>query len=159
MNLFRTITGDDWKRSLRAARIRRAGAKERQKEYKEKYMKTEIINVRITSTMLGLEDHGIFTAFIYFEGDGTGGGFGGHCFDQYDQAKKKRVGHAFGIEYISSVLKVVGVEKWEDLPGEHIRVISSGLGSRTEGIGHIYKDLWFRPQELLEEMLEDGGKK
>ena len=43
---------------------------------------SEIKNARITRTTLGVEDHGILTAFLHLEGDGWGIGFGGYALDE-----------------------------------------------------------------------------
>lgn len=111
----------------------------------------KIENVSIESTMLGREDHGIMSAMLMVSGDGWGCGFGGYAMDRYDEAKKARIGHAFGMEFIARVLDVVGVEKWEDLPGKHIRVETEGLGGGILRIGHITKNKWFDPKELAEQ--------
>lgn len=113
---------------------------------------TKIQNAKITSTMLGIEDHGILTAFVYLEGDGWGVGFGGYALDEWDEAAKRRKGGAYGTEFIMRVLKAVGVERWEDLPGKHVRVESEGWGGQARRIGHITKELWFDPKALAEEM-------
>jgi hypothetical protein len=34
-------------------------------------------NAKIADVQLGFEDHGILTSFVFWEGDGGGGGFGG----------------------------------------------------------------------------------
>lgn len=115
-------------------------------------MKTTIENAIIESTMLGVEDHGIFTAFVHVSGHCWGCGFGGYAFDQWDRAKEKRVGGSFGVEFIRAVIKVAGVEKWEDLPGCHVRVETEGLGGGIKRIGNIIKDEWFDPKDLLREL-------
>lgn len=112
----------------------------------------EIQNAIITGTMLGIEDHGIFTAFIFLDGDSWGCGFGGYAMDGWSEAEKRRIGTAFGIEFIREVLAVVGVEKWEDLKGKHVRAESTGLGGSITRLGHITKNRWFNPKELAEKM-------
>jgi hypothetical protein len=115
-------------------------------------MTNKIENAKITSTMLGLEDHGIMTSMITVEGPGWGCGFGGYAFDGYDPMKKRRCGVGYGIEFIKRVLSVVGVEKWEDLPGKHVRVETEGWGGRILRIGNILENKWFDPASLAEEM-------
>ena len=101
-------------------------------------------NMRIKGTMLGREDHGILTAFLQLEGNGTGQGFGGWCLDSAD-----RPNPAAGL-WISRVLEVVGVAEWEELPGKYVRVVRDrGLIS---GIGHIIEDRWFYPRDEMKEL-------
>ena len=108
---------------------------------------TEIVNAKITGTMLGIEDHGIFTAYIFTEWAGSGCGFGGYSLG--GDTPEKASGYASA--YIQRVLKTVGVEKWEDLKGKFIRVESEGLGGGIRRIGHIIEDKWFDPRELATE--------
>ena len=114
-------------------------------------MRTKIENAKITRTMLGIEDHGIMTCMITVEGPGWGCGFGGYAFDAWDPDKKDRFGVGYGIEFIKRVLSTVGVEKWEDLPGKHIRVENEGWGGKITRIGNILEDKWFDPEELTKE--------
>lgn len=116
----------------------------------DKTMKIE--NAKIESTMLGYEDHGILTAFVTVEGDGWGCGFGGYGLDTWNEQQKKRIGTAYGLQFIIEVLKVVGVSKWEDLKGKHVRVETEGLGGQIKRLGHITKNLWFDPKALADEM-------
>jgi hypothetical protein len=98
----------------------------------------EIINAKITGTMLGVEDHGIFTSFLYLEWEGGGVGIGGYV-----------LGGESGLKFIERTLEVVGVEKWEDLEGKYVRVETEGLGRPVRGIGNILKDDWLYPKEFF----------
>lgn len=115
-------------------------------------MATTIENAKITSTMLGPEGHGIFTAYVTVEGDGWGVSFGGFAFDAWSESDKQRVGVSYGMEFLRRLLAAVGVESWEKLPGTHVRVETEGWGGRCRRIGHIYKNQWFDPQALAEEL-------
>lgn len=99
---------------------------------------SKIENAVITGTMLGLEGHGIMSSFIYLDFDGGGVGFGGYV-----------LGGESGIAYIEEILNVVGVEKWEDLKGKHVRVDSEGIGGKALGIGNIIKDKWLYHEEFF----------
>ena len=99
---------------------------------------SEVINARITGTMLGVEDHGIFTSFLYLEWEGGGVGIGGYV-----------LGGESGLKFIERTLEVVGVEKWEDLEGKSVRVETEGLGRPVKGIGNILKDDWLYPKEFF----------
>ena len=110
----------------------------------------EIKNAKITSTMLGREDHGIMTFMIFVEMDPCTCGVGGYALDMYDRATEKRVFTAKGLEAISKILEVAGVDEWEQLPGKYIRVKDSGgWGSTIDEIGHLIKDKWFNLREFF----------
>ena len=102
-----------------------------------------IKNAKIRSTMLGREDHGIMTFMIYIDARDFSCGVGGFCLDGYDKESKTRVFKAESLEAISKVLEVVGVNKWEDLPGKYIRFEDNGWGSTVTKIGNIIEDKWF----------------
>lgn len=89
----------------------------------------EITNVRITSTHLGPEDHGILSAMLFVEGADTGGGFGGH-----DLRKN-------AADYIRQLLSVLRVQHWEALTGMFVRVCCHR--NAYVAIGHIINDQWF----------------
>lgn len=111
----------------------------------------EIINAKITSTMLGIEDHGIMTCFVYLEWEGGGVGFGGYGLDEYDKKLEKRVGAGMGLDFIKEIMEVVGVGKWEDLPGRYVRVHVDSWGKPVKGIGNLLKDKWLYPKEFFNE--------
>lgn len=109
-----------------------------------------IKNALITDTFLGREDHGIMTFSIYVEFDKcTTCGVGGYAIDMYDREKDTRVFTAKGLEAISKILDVVGVNKWEDLPGKYIRFVDNGWGSTIDEIGNIIEDKWFNLREFF----------
>jgi len=93
-----------------------------------------IKNGRIKSTHLGFEDHHIMTFFLHLEFDGAGQGFGGFGLDDGPG------GTAFGMTAVRKVLEVVGVEKWEDLPGKYVRAETDW--TRIHRIGNIIEDNW-----------------
>ena len=113
-----------------------------------------ISNALIETTMLGIEDHGILTTMLHLDlQDGGCQGFGGYSLDDWDAAKNRRVGTAFGTEFILRTLDTVGVGSWKDLPGKNIRIKKEGgFGSHIVAIGHIMEDKWFDPKELAKEM-------
>ena len=102
-----------------------------------------IKNAKIRSTMLGREDHGIMTFMIYIDANDLFCGVGGYYLDEFDPTTKTRVFRAESMEVISKILEVVGVDKWEDLPGKYIRFEDNGLGSTVTKIGNIIDDKWF----------------
>ena len=44
--------------------------------------------------------------------------------------------------WIEGILKVVGVNEWNDLINQNVRVKGKNMGS-IEGIGHAIEDKWF----------------
>ena len=109
-----------------------------------------IRNAKITGTMLGREDHGIMTFMIFVEFYGAGCGIGGYAIDQYDRDTEGRVFSAKGLEAISKILETVGVDTWENLKGQYIRVKDNGLGSTVDEIGNFMEEKWFNIREFFE---------
>lgn len=121
-----------------------------------------IRNAKITSTMLGVEDHGIMTFFITVEWQGGGVGIGGYALDGPDTnnkaagfGAKTRVGYGYGYQAIRHILETVGVDTWEKLRGSYCRVDDDGLGQRVSKIGNLMKDNWF---DLVEHMKQGANK-
>ena len=112
----------------------------------------ETKNAKITSTMLGYEDHGILSCMLYLSYGGSGQGFGGYCLDSYDKEKEKRIATIHCGVWIAEILKIVGVEKWEDLKGQHIRVRSEH--GKVHSIGNLLEDRWFNPEKDLKHLGE-----
>ena len=112
--------------------------------------KPEIKNAQIESTMLGREDHGIMTFMIFVKFDKcVACGVGGYALDGYDKNLQQRVFCANGMEAVSKILDVVGVDKWEDLPGKYIRIKDNGWGSTIDEIGNLMEDKWFNLREFF----------
>ena len=111
----------------------------------------EIKNAKITGTKLGREDHGIFTFMIWVETDTFSTGIGGFGLDYFNKDDSKRVYEVKGLEAISSILDVVGVENWEDLIGKYIRIKYEGRNQPIYEIGNLIKDRWFNLKEFFSE--------
>lgn len=95
----------------------------------------EIQNAKITDTMLGYEDHGIFTCMLYLDYGGSCQGFGGY-----------QLGKEYTDKHIQGIMKAVGVDKWEKLKGQMVRVKRDpGYGGKILAVGHILEDKWFNP--------------
>ena len=110
----------------------------------------EIKNAQITSTMLGREDHGIFTFMIHVKFDScVSCGIGGYALDCYDRESDKRVYSAKSLEAVSKILDVVGVDRWEDLNGKYIRIKDNGWGSTIDEIGNLMENKWFNLREFF----------
>lgn len=125
----------------------------------------ETVNAKIDKTMLGTEDHGIFTAWIYVSGSGWCQGFGGFSLDapRWSGGANRqgkflgRVGTAYGMEFIRRVLDVLEIPSWERLPGQPVR-IRRGNNGLIAAIGHYIKDQWFDPATDLAEFLPEEAQ-
>ena len=111
----------------------------------------EILNAKITSVSLSMADHGCLTFYITLTGGGWGVSVGGYAIghgylgaDHFDAC-------GYGLEAMMRIMNVVGVDRWEDLKGQYIRVKSNGLGSTIHTIGNVLKDEWFDLKEFFEE--------
>lgn len=121
---------------------------------------------RIKSTRLGYEDHGIFTHAIDVEYDsGMCQSIGMNIMDTpipYDKEKeefKGREGTAYGMDCIIGILKGAGVEKWEDLPGKYIWVISNDdnkMNSMPIGIMRVFAKYRDKPYYFKETAQKHG---
>jgi hypothetical protein len=110
----------------------------------------EIRNAKITDTMLGREDHGIMTFMVYIDISESGCcGVGGYAIDCYDRETKGRKFTAKGLEAISKILEVVGVDTWEELKGNYIRVKDNGWGKPIDEIGNLMENKWFNLREFF----------
>ena len=109
----------------------------------------EIKNAQITGTMLGREDHGIFTFCIFVKFGGCECGIGGYDLDSYDSSINARVYSPKSIEAISKILDTVGVDEWEQLKGKYIRIKDRGRGSTIDEIGNLMEDKWFNIREFF----------
>ena len=111
----------------------------------------EIVNAKIISTTFGIEDHGIMTFFLHLEWSGCGQGLGGYALDKSQRGSDERIGFAPGFVAIRKILETVGVETWEDLKGQLVRLKIDSLGSsRRPIIGNILEDKWFDLKEFVE---------
>lgn len=110
-----------------------------------------ILNARISKTFFGIEDHGIFTFSIsvVIEG-GLICSIGNYGLGQTIHGKTHY--DAKTSEAICRILKVVGVDSWEQLKGQYIRVEYDGLDAGIHTIGNLMKDEWVN----LKEFFSDG---
>lgn len=109
----------------------------------------EIRNAIITDVMLGREDHGIFTFYIGVNLGSCECYIGGYALDVFDKTANTRVFRTESMEVISKILDVVGVDKWENLPGKYIRVKAEGWGDSIGEIGNIMEEKWLNFREFF----------
>ena len=90
---------------------------------------------KITSTYLGYEDHGIFTAWVQLDYGGSAQGAGGYMLDYYNEESKGRDGRKEGIEFIAGVLAATGVRSWEEVAGRTVLALIEGRGFGGKVLG------------------------
>lgn len=118
----------------------------------------ETKNAKIESTRLGWEDHGIFTFVLNLDYGGSGQSAGDYALDRWFGPRGSaggRCGTAMGLDMVMAVLKTVGVQKWEDLPGLHIRVRADH--SKVHAIGNYLEDRWLDFAAFFEKRLDTAG--
>jgi hypothetical protein len=109
----------------------------------------------ITSTRLGYEDHGILTFILTCSGAVWGIGVGGWALDTpFKDANGKtiRVPRAEGMMLLLEVMRVVGVESWEDVAGKTVLVLFDG--QRAVGIANPSNGETLVLQEFVERAKE-----
>lgn len=104
-------------------------------------------NAKIESTFLGLEGHGIFSFSIGLDYGDLNQSAGGFALDFWDKDLKRHVGAEWNIPFLRRILRICGVERWEDLPGQMIRVKATHTG--VQAIGHIIKEDWLEFGEFI----------
>ena len=112
----------------------------------------------IESTHLGMEDHGIATAFIHCKADSLGVGVGGFGLDRPVKVNGEfshREGTGYGFDHLMQICRTVGVSRWEDLKGKHVIVLWSpesrgGWGASSVGIASLTGDRVFILKEHAE---------
>ena len=93
---------------------------------------------------------------------GTGIGVGGYGMDSPNPTRSlSRIGTAYGMEWIMRVLRTVGVETWEKLPGSRVLVLfadSNHLGTTAAGIANIDSGNALIFKEMAKEFFPDKYK-
>lgn len=95
---------------------------------------------KIKSTFLGIEDHGLLTAWLTLDGGGWGQGAGGYTLDgKPEEGSHDRVPHAACGAFVAGVLRACGVRSWEEVAGRTVYAYYSdeSLHSLVIGIGPL----------------------
>lgn len=122
-------------------------------------MRDNVENARITKASLSMADHGVLVFNVTVEGYGWGCGIGTYVIGHGYLGAKQWDATGNGLIAMMKIMDVVGVEKWEDLKGNYIRVgwDHTGCGGKIISIGNIIKDKWFDIREFFAE--DWGGTK
>jgi len=110
-------------------------------------------NATITSTMLGKEDHGIFTFVLHLDYGGSGQGAGTYALSYGGYDEKEKFVPYMG-ELLWRIMDTVGVRTWEDLRGEHIRVKADHC--KVHAIGNFLRDKWLDFEEFFNAHMESN---
>lgn len=116
-------------------------------------MSIETKNAKITSTSLGYCDNSIMTFYLELDYGGLCQCAGGYALDEFRDIETRRKGTAYGADIIIEILNVIGVRKWENIPGSVIRVKSDH--SRVYAIGHYLEDKWLNFEEFSNKFYKD----
>ena len=109
-----------------------------------------ILNAKITSADIFIEDHGILTFAIGIE---TSAGWSTNigCFYLDWTKDEERVPAPYTSKVIRAILETVGVRSWSDLVGKYIRVDDNDLhNSSITKIANLMKDNWINLRTLVE---------
>ena len=109
-----------------------------------------ILNAKITSAQILIEDHDILTFAIGIE---TSAGWSTNIGYFYlDWTKdEERVAAPYTSKVIRTILETVGVRSWSDLVGKYIRIDDNDLhNSSITKIANLMKDNWIDLRTLVE---------
>lgn len=120
-------------------------------------MQIERKNAQIERVSFGKDDHGIMSLMLFLKYNGSGQGFGGYALDTWDESRKRRVGTAYGMEWIMRLMDTVGVTDFSDFVGLYVRVEADR--NKVYRIGHFLEEKWFDPEVTdLKEFIESNGR-
>lgn len=111
-------------------------------------------NAIITKAELDIGDRGYLQGWIHLDYGGSGQGFGGHCLHVPKGFTHHSIKGVAG-HWITRVMQVAGVGKWDQLEGKTIRVRKSDYFDTIQAIGHIVKNDWFNPSEDFKKLEEN----
>ena len=109
-----------------------------------------ILNAKITSADIFIEDHDILTFAIGIE---TSAGWSSSigCFSLDWTTDEERVSAPYTSKVIRAILETVGVRSWSDLVGKYIRIDDNDQhNSSITKIANIMKDNWIDLRTLME---------
>lgn len=109
-----------------------------------------ILNAKITSADIFIEDHDILTFAIGIE---TSAGWSTSigCFYLDWTKDEERVPAPYTSKVIRSILETVGVRSWSDLVGKYIRIDDNDkFNSAITKIANLMKDNWIDLRALME---------
>lgn len=103
-------------------------------------IKHNVRNAIIKGVSLNIE-RGILTGWIELDYGGSGQSFGGYVLHMPDNDENQKNKNNYAGHFIMRCIQIGGVQRWEDLKGKTIRVISDN--DKIYAIGHIVINDWF----------------
>jgi len=97
-------------------------------------------NAIIKSVSIDIERE-ILTGWIELDYGGYSQSFGGYFLHSTDNDENKKNNNLYAGHFIMRCMQIGGVQKWEDLKGKAIRIISDNY--KIYSIGHIVINDWF----------------
>lgn len=108
-----------------------------------------IINAKITSADIYIEDHGILTFSISID---TSAGWStsiGQMYLDWSEGDRKMVPAPYTSTIIRKILETVGVTSWKALTGKYIRIDDNDNFKPIYKIGNILEDKWIDLSEII----------
>lgn len=115
-------------------------------------------NAKITHTMLGTEDHGIFTFMLHVDYDGSGQGIGGYALDEPRKGSDGKFIDTFGFALKSTLTKINGEEVFifKDPATDKTKLKKSAKGGVVV-LEHTDGSMYFEDEKTLKEIEEHNG--
>lgn len=106
---------------------------------------SDIINGKITSVSITMEDHGVLTFYVHVQTNAFTCGIGGYQNGVGHLGAKTWKGNGSAIVAMMKIMDTVGVSRWEDLVGKYCRLDCTGVrgSASVKKIGNILEDKWF----------------
>lgn len=114
-------------------------------------------NARITNVDLSMANHGVLTLSLTLQGAGWGCVYGGYVLGKGYVGAEEFEGSAMGMESIMKIMDVVGVDRFNDMKDQYVRVATKGWGDSVKIIGNIISDKWFDIESFFKEASEGGA--
>lgn len=102
----------------------------------------KILNAKITSVDLSMEDHGCLTLKLVLEGNGWGCVYGNVALGNGFLGAKVFKGWKHCGAYLMMLMDTVGVATFNDMLNKYVRV-AIGSDARAKIIGNLIEDKWF----------------
>ena len=107
---------------------------------------------KVTKGTLEIKERGILNFYVFVDYEDFGSqGVGGIALDQWDEAKQRRVGTAYGCEMIRQLLLFFNVNNLEEVKNQVVYVLGEGegLSFKPKGFRHLKCLRNGRPEEVL----------
>ena len=111
-----------------------------------------ILNAKITSADIFIEDHDILTFTIGIDSsEGWSTNIGSFYLDWEDK-EGKRISATYTSTIIRTILETVGVRSWNDLVGKYICIDDNNIhNSPIVKISNLMQDNWIDLRKIIEE--------